>query len=175
MSTYNAFYVRKKTADKVTRAAILSLYPKARIEASADFVGGVLSSDDLVPPEPKLSALSAKLATDVIWVTYQTTAESFVYHHWQNGAHLRALMYGCIKEGRWDRAEGEAEEWEKECFWDEESLEMNLEEARSDAERKKLKKLWSDGVLIKGSELPIAGSDAAVEAVMEHYGLFAED
>ncbi len=47
---------------------------------------------------------------------------------------------------------------------------MNLEEARSDAERKKLKKLWSDGVLIKGSELPVAGDDTAVEAVMEYYG-----
>jgi hypothetical protein len=79
-------------------------------------------------------------------------------------------MYGCMKEGRWDRVEGQAEEWEKECFWDEESLEMNLEEAKSDAERKKLKKLWSDGVLIKGSELPVAGDDTAVEAVMEYDG-----
>jgi len=175
MSTYNAFYVRKKAADNVTRAAILSLYPKARIETSTDFMGGVLSSNDLEPPEQKLSALSAKLATDVIWVTYQTTAGSFMYHHWQNGSHLRALAYGCIAEGRWDRVEGQAEEWEKEHFWDDESLEMNLEEAKSDAERKKLKKLWSDGVLIKGSELPIAGDDTAVEAVMEHYGLFAED
>jgi hypothetical protein len=70
-----------------------------------------------------------------------------IYHHWQKGAHLRALMYGCLKGGTWDRVEGEAEEWEQECFWDEESLEMNLKEATSAAERKKLKKLWTDGAL----------------------------
>src|SRR5437899_10120392 len=118
MSTFNAFYARKKAADKVTRSAMLSLYPNAVIETFDDFVGGALSDNDLVPPESKLSALSAKLATDVIWVTYQTTAESFMYHHWQNGAHLRGLEYGCAKEGRWDRVEGQAEEWKKECFWD---------------------------------------------------------
>ena len=170
MSTYNAFYIRKQATDKATRSAILSLYPKAKVETFDEFIGGVLSSDDSEPPEQKLSALSAKLATDVIWVTYQTTAGSFMYHHWHNGSHLRALAYGCIEDGKWDRVEGQAEEWEQECFWDEESLEMNLEEAKSDAQRKKLKKLWSDGVLIEGSELPVAGDDTAVEAVMEHFG-----
>jgi len=170
MGTYNAFYIRKKAADQVTRSAILSLYPKARVETFDDFISGVLLSDEWKPPEQKLSALSAKLATDVFWVTYQTTAGSFIYHHWQNGSHLRALMYGCLKEGKWDRVEGQAEEWEKEHFWDKESLKMCLKEAKSDAERKKLKKLWSDGVLIKGSALPVAGDDTAVEAIIEHYG-----
>src|SRR5262245_14571771 len=136
MSTFNAFYIRKKAADKETRAAILSLYPKADVQTSDDFIGGVLSSDDIEPPEQKLSALSAKLATDVFWVSYQTTAGSFIYHHWLDGKHLRALMYGCMKEGRWERVEGKAEEWEQECFWDEESLEMNLEDAKTEAERK---------------------------------------
>ncbi|MBC7783929.1 MAG: hypothetical protein H7144_08815 [Burkholderiales bacterium] len=171
MSTFNAFYIRKKAADRDTRNAILDLYPKAQVKAFDDFIGAVLSSNDLEPPEQKLCALSAKLNTDVIWLTFQTTAGSFIYHHWQNGSHLRALMYGCKKDGQWDRVEGQAEEWETECFWDEESLEMNLEEAKSDAERKRLKKLWKDGVLIEGSELPIAGDDTAVEAVMEYYGL----
>lgn len=170
MSTFNAFYVRKKATDKATRSAILSLYPKAHVETHDEFVGGVLSADDIEPPEQKLSALSKKLATDVIWVAYQTTAGSFIYHHWQNGAHLRALMYGCLKGGTWDRVEGEAEEWEQECFWDEESLEMNLKEAKSAAERKKLKKLWTDGVLTEGNDLPVAGDDTAVEEVMEYYG-----
>jgi hypothetical protein len=54
---------------------------------------------------------------------------------------------------------------------------MCLEEAKSDAERKRITKLWKDGVLIKGSALPVAGDDVAVNAVMEHYefGWFAED
>jgi hypothetical protein len=170
MSTFNAFYIRKKAADKETRAAILSVYPKASIQAFDDFIGGILSSDDVEPPEKKLSALSAKLATDVFWVTYQTTAGSFIYHHWLEGKHLRALMYGCVKEGRWDRVEGQAEDWEEEQFWSKDSLKFCLKEAGSEAEKKKLKKLWEDGVLIKGSEMPSAGSDTAVEAIMDHYG-----
>ncbi|MGC3958445.1 MAG: hypothetical protein QM813_11040 [Verrucomicrobiota bacterium] len=170
MSTFNAFYIRKKAADKETRAAILSVYPKASIQAFDDFIGGILSSDDVEPPEKKLSALSAKLTTDVFWVTYQTTAGSFIYHHWLDGEHLRALMYGCLKEGRWDRVEGQAEEWEEEQFWSKDSLKFCLKEAGSEAEKKKLKKLWEDGVLIKGSEMPSAGSDTAVEAIMDHYG-----
>lgn len=66
MSTYNAFYVRKQAADDVTRAAIVSLYPKARIETSADFVGAVLTRGDSEPAEQRLLELSAKLGTDVI-------------------------------------------------------------------------------------------------------------
>src|SRR5262245_27432385 len=114
MSTYIAFYVRKKAADKVIRAAILSLYPKAQIETSADFMAGLLSDDEWNPTEQKLSklsTLSAKLATDIFWVTYQTTMGSFIYHHWHNGSHLRTLMYGCIKEFKWERVEGQAEPW----------------------------------------------------------------
>jgi hypothetical protein len=170
MSTFNALYIRKKASDKSTRSAILTLYPKAEIETFPDFIGGILSSEDSEPPEKKLSAISEKLLTDVIWLGYQTTAGSFIYHHWNGGSHLRALSYGCIKTGKWDRVEGEAEEWEQECFWDEESLEMNLEEAKSDVQRKKLKKLWSAGVLIEGNELPVAGDDTAADTIMEHYG-----
>jgi hypothetical protein len=170
MSTFNAFYIRKKAADKVTRSAVLVLFPNAQVQTFDDFIGAILPADELEPPEKKLSALSAKLATDVIWVTYQTTAGSFIYHHWLDGTHLRALMYGCIKEGRWDRVAGQVEDWEKDCFWDKESLKMSLKRTRSDAQRKRLKKLWSDGVLIKGTELPVAIADTAVEAIMEHYG-----
>ncbi len=170
MSTFNAFYIRKKAADKETRAAILSINPKASIQTFDDFIGGILSTDEWEAPEKKLSALSRKLETDIVWVTYQTTAGSFIYHHWHSGAHLRALMYGCLKEGRWDRVEGQAEEWEEEQFWDKESLKMCLKEAGSEAARKKLKQMWDDRVLIKGSELPVAGDDTAVQAIMEYYG-----
>jgi hypothetical protein len=172
MSTFNAFYVRKKATDKDTRAAVKSLFPKASVEDFDEFVGVVLTPDEFEPPEKKLSALSAKLATDVIWVGYQTTAGSFVYHHWLAGTHLRALVYGCAKEGVWERVEGQAEEWEAEQFWGKEELKMCLANfAKSDAERKKLKQMWADGVLVEGSPLPVAGDDTAVEAIMAHYGL----
>ena len=170
MSTFNAFYIRKRATDKATRAAILSLYPDACVETFDDFIGALLAADDLEPPEKKLAALSARLATDVMWVSFQTTAGSFIYHHWLDGKHLRGLVYGVTKEG-WERVDGQAEEWEEEQFWSKESLKMCLKEfGSSDAQRRKLKKMWSDRVLIKGSELPVAGDDTAVQAIMEHYG-----
>ena len=51
MGTYNAFYVRKQAPDETTRAAILKLYPNARIETAAAFIGGVLSRNNVEPPE----------------------------------------------------------------------------------------------------------------------------
>jgi hypothetical protein len=140
-------------SDDAPREAILSLYPKARIEVTADFIGGVLSDDDTVPPEQALSELSAKQETDVIWVTYQTTAESFIFHHWRAGKQLRALWYGCGNEGTWERVEGRAEPWERDAFWDDEAT----------------------GSLKKGQTEPAVSSEDAVHAVMEHYGLFAEE
>jgi hypothetical protein len=153
MSTLNAFYLRKRATEEATRAAIVSLYPNARIEVTKDFIGGVLSDDAVELPEQALSELSAKLETDVIWVTYQTTAESFIYHHWRAGKQLRALWYGCANEGTWERVEGRAEPWERDAFWDDEA----------------------SGSLKKGQTEPMVSSEDAVHAVMEHYGLFTEE
>lgn len=153
MSTYNAFYVRKQQADDVTRAAILDLYPSAQIEWCPDYIGGVLSRDDVEPPEQRLAELSAKLRTDVIWVTYQTTVESFIFHHWRDGSLLRALWYGCGIEGTWDRVEGQPEPWEREAFWDDDEPPGSLE---------------------KGQAEPTVSSADAVHTVMEHYRLFAD-
>jgi hypothetical protein len=174
VSTFNAFYIRKQATDDETRSAILRLYPKAAVLDFTNFLGGILSSGDIEPPEDKLSALSAQLATDVIWIGYSTVTESFLFHHWRTGSVLRVLYYGCAKEGTWDRVEGQPEPWECEYFWDEESLESQLESAKTDDERQELRKLWKDGLIIKGETIPSAGSDVAGEAVMSHYGLFSE-
>ncbi len=149
MSTYNAFFVRKRATDDATREAIVSLYPKARIEVTDNFIGGVLSDDDFEPPE-RLLELSAMLETDVIWVMYQSTAESFIYHHWRAGKELRALWYGCADEGTWNRVEGEEEPWERDAFWHD----------------------GAAGSLKKGQTEPMVSSVDAVHAVLEHYGLF---
>lgn len=107
MSTCNALYVRKQGTDDDTRAAILSLYPNARIETLPDFTGAILSRDDLEPPETALADLSAKLGTDVIWIVSQTTAESFIFH--RAGLELGAsLVIGacCLDFQRWLRFRG---------------------------------------------------------------------
>lgn len=176
MGTYNAFYVRKQAADEATRAAILNLYPRARIqEMLPDFIGAILSPDEYEPPEQRLAEMSAKLATDIIWVGYQSTAGSFVFHHWRSGTQLRALWYGCRDEGTWDRAEGQAEPWEAQYFWSEEDLESLLECAETDLERRKLEQLWKEKVIRKGQTEPIGGDREAAHAVLEHYKLFPNE
>jgi hypothetical protein len=174
MGTYSAFYLRRQARDEETRAAILGLYPNARIESSAGFIGGVLTRDDLEPPEHELEELSRQLGTDVIWVTSQTTAESFIFHHWRAGSQLRALWYGCAAEGVWERVEGQVEPWEQDAFWDEDSLESLLEGAETENEKRKLQTLWKDGLLKTGETAPVVSSADALEAVMEHYGLFGD-
>jgi hypothetical protein len=174
MSTWNAFYIRKQASDDATRTAILSLYPPAHIQVLPDYFGAVLSRDDVEPPEQRLAELSGKLATDVIWVTYQTTSDSFIFHHWRTGEQLRALWYGCAHEGTWERVEGNAEPWEAEAFWDAETLESSLECAETDSEREKLERLWKEKVLHKGQTAPSVSSEDAVHSVMEHYGLFSD-
>lgn len=175
MSTYNAFYVKKQGDGEAARAAILQLFPDAMIVLPGEYMGGVLSVDDSDVPEQELADVSAKQETDIIWVTYQTTAESFIFHHWRNGSKLRSLWYGCTNEGTWDRVEGEAEPWEAEEFWSDDALEGAIECAESDADRKKLEALWKDKILSKGQTDPTIGSQSAVHAVMVHYGLFEDE
>ena len=170
--TYNAFYLRKQAADDAMREAISSLYPKARIEMPPDFIGAVLSRNDIKPPEQSLADLSSKFATDVIWVTCQTTAESFIFHHWRAGEQLRGLWYGCASEGTWERAEGQAEPWEAQEFWSRDALESALECAKSDSERRELEQLWKEQVIRKGQTEPSVSSEDAVAAVMQHYWLY---
>src|SRR5215510_10377163 len=127
--------------DDAAQAVVLSGCPEARIKKLPDFIGAILSDDDVEPLEQKLAELSAKLATDIIWVGYQTTSVSFIFHHWRAGEQLRALRYGCASEGTWDRVEGEAEPWEVKEFWGEDALEGALEYAESETEQRKLRRL----------------------------------
>ena len=109
MGTFNAFYIRKQATDEATKAAIARLYPDADIQILPEFVGAILSSDnlDFGLKEQELKNISASLKTDLIFVLYQTTAGSFIFHHWRDGEQLRALWYGCASEGTWERAEGD--------------------------------------------------------------------
>lgn len=172
MSTFNAFYVRKQAREDAAREAMLSLYPKAHIQVLPDFIGAVLPRNNVEPPEKKLAELSTRFATEVIWVTYQTTAGSFIFHHWRAGEQLRALWYGCANEGTWDRAEGQPEPWEAEEFWSDDALASAVECAESDSERRKFERLWQERIIRKGQTEPSVSSEDAVHTVMEHYALF---
>lgn len=174
MSTFNGLYIHSQPSEEEARAAILGLYPEARIEVG-EFVSGILSRDEMEPPEQALKEISAKLNTDVIWITFQTTAESFIFHHWGSGTQMRALWYGCANEGTWERVEGKAEPWEAEAFWSEDALESMLECVESSAEQKRIKQLWKVRVIRKGQSEPSVSSEDAAQAAMEYYGLLDEE
>jgi hypothetical protein len=175
MGTHNALYVRRQGEDDTVRTAILSLYPNAEIQGLPDFIGGVFTADDLEPPEQQLAELSARLATDVIWISSQTTAESFIFHHWLAGEQLRALWYGCGYEGAWDRADGQPEPWEAETLWSQDALEASLESAETESERRNLERIWSEKTIRQGQTDPSVNSEEVLPDVMGYYGLFFEN
>lgn len=174
MSTFNAFYVRRQASDDAIKAAIVSLYPTAGIQILPEFIGAIPSRDDLSPPEQKLKELSASLKTDVIWVTFQTTAGSFIFHRWEAGEQVRALWYACANEGTWDRVNGNAEPWEAKEFWSRVALEGLLKSVETEAERQNLKQLWKDKIIRQGQNEPEVNCEDVVRAVMEYYNLFSD-
>ena len=174
MSTYIAFYVRKTATDDSITANMLSLEPTAVFEPLTEFIGAVIDPPNFEPPEASLAELSARFATDVIWLCYQTTANAFMFYHWRGGALVRVLEYGSADEGVWCRAEGTAEDWEAEEFWSNEALKCAQDCAESDDQKARLGKYWQRGVIAKGEIEPSVSAEDAVWAAMKHYNLFSE-
>ena len=169
MGTWNAFYVRG-TSSEISEA-IRKTHPDAMIAASAKFIGVALDSGDYTPPEQELSELSARLHTDVFWLSFQSVVDAFQFHHWLNGEHLRALVYGCYEEERtWERAEGTTEPWERTIFFPEERLEWALEDA-APREQAKLKRIWRERRVSAGSVQPMLDSRACAHEIAAFYGL----
>lgn len=175
MATFVAFYIRKTATEPDPQAAILQLYPSAEIEQLPEFVGGFLTPDDYQAPEQNLCALSGRLATDIVWVTYQTAAESFIYHHWHNGHVVRSLVYGCDEEGLWEKVEGQAEPWEEQAFWSDADLEAALDWEEDHAIKQTLRNHWATKIIREGESIPSISSMDAVSAAMAHFGLFSAD
>lgn len=67
---------------------------------------------------------------------FQSAVDAFQFHHWQEGKHLRALVYGCFKEERaWERVEGTPEAWELERIWKEAKIEPGMTQPRLNSRR----------------------------------------
>jgi FAD/FMN-containing dehydrogenase len=168
MGTWNAFYVRN--SGDSTASAIRRKFPAAKFESGQEFVGVVLTNDAFEPPADKLAELSSDLATDVIWLSFQSVVDAFEFHHWRGGTAVRSLVFGCYRDERtWERVEGEAEPWERSVFFDPKTLRYPLEYAATDEEKREFERIWREAELLPGRTEPSLDSCESAHKVAEYY------
>lgn len=170
MGTWNAFYVRAQADSGFVTSAIRERFLDAEIEASSQFVGVKMPDDAFEAPERDLAALSSRLGTDVIWLSFQSTVDAFQFHHWSVGEHVRALVYGCFQAERtWERVEGQPEPWERDIFFSEHKLEQVLKYAGSDSEREELRRIWPEREIVPGRTEPSLDSRDCAHMIAAYY------
>ena len=117
MGTHNAIYIRAPDARVV--AAVRGAYRGAYAEVGSEFVAVDQPLDQFECPERELADLSARLGTDVLWLSFQSVVDAFQFYHWDAGRRARSLVYGCFEQERtWERVEGVAEPWERAALFD---------------------------------------------------------
>ena|SRR2546421_6394050 len=170
MGTLNAIYVR--AADAQTVAALIAEQPTAYTEPGTDFFAIDRSIDDFRCPERQLAEISARLDTDVIWLSFQSVVDAFQFYHWRAGHHLRSLIYGSFEQERtWERVEGTSEIWERQALFEASRLEIGLKYARDAAEERELQRIYRDLELTAGSTEPSINARESARKVAECYRL----
>lgn len=169
MGTLYAIYVR--ASDPATIDALLSEYPGAYTEPGMQFHAIDDPPCGYSPPEPELRDLSLRLATDVLWLLFQSVVDAFEYHHWHAGAQLRSLVFGCHGQERtWERCAGQPEPWEREAMFDRGDLALWMEGA-TEAEKREYKRIWNDASLAPGQTVPCLDAREAARKVAEYFRL----
>ena len=167
MGTLTAIYVRATEPAKT--AAVRAAYPAAFTEPGSEFYA--VEDVGFQPPETDLARLSADLDTDVLWLAFQSAADAFEFHHWRDGRHLRALVFGCRGEERtWERADGEPEAWEREAIFDPGHLAHALRYADA-GEAAELRQIWAAGEILRGRLEPSLDAREVARAAAEFYRL----
>jgi hypothetical protein len=69
-------------------------------------------TNDHEPPRELMAELSRTGKTDVLWVSYQSVVDAFEFLHYQGGALVRELVYGCEDSQVWERVSGKRQPWE---------------------------------------------------------------
>jgi hypothetical protein len=169
MGTLNAFYVRCRERSEI--AGILAAFPKAKMEQGADFQGFILDPENWDVPEETLCELSNRLATDVIYLAFQSVVDAFIYFRWNSGKLVRSLTYGCQEERIWERAEGTAEPWEKQVFFKEEELQRSIEIFNQEDQMERLRRIWSENLLEPGESEPGLDSRECSREIARFYNL----
>lgn len=170
MGTLVTVYIRANhsaTADAIRRE-----YPSAITEPGTTFYdihGNLIGWE---PQEEDLRDLSARLDTEVIRLAFQSGFDAFEFHRWYRGRCLRSLVFGCSAsmERTWERAEGEAEPWERDAIFSPEELASWLEGAPADRARE-YQRIWSEASLTPGQTEPCLDARETARAVAIYYRL----
>jgi hypothetical protein len=169
MSTLNSFYVRTATNTALIIEAVQAKFPYAEIDGGIQFCSVRLSPSEFGAPEPYLKRLSFSYYTDVFWLSFQSASDSFRFHHWHAGEHLRCLIYGCVDPLIWERVEGTPQRWEREVFFDHSQLECALEEADSEEGSRELERIWHSAEIQAGRTEPALDSRECARAIANHF------
>lgn len=166
MGSMSDLFVRKVTDDAIS--SVRNVSPSGELASNAEFIRIIRLG--ICPPEQILMALSSRLETDVIWLSYCSIVDSFEYYHWQAGVLSRALGYGCYTEERiWERIEGQPESWEQAVFFDPESLAFLLEDEDDEAEKQQLEQFWQTGELVLGRMEPYLSAQRCAFSIATYY------
>lgn len=171
MGTWNAFYIRQSAGDEVMVETIRAKFPRVELEAGNEYWGVTLSADEFRPPERELKEISSRLKTDVMWLSFQSAVDAFQFHHWRSGQLVRSLIYGCEREGVWERVDGTSEPWEREVLFDQKRLKVLLKSAGTATAKRELQRIWREAQLATGRTQPALNSRACANRIAEHYHL----
>jgi hypothetical protein len=171
LGTLNAIYVRATDPDTARR--LLTEHPNAFTEPGSPFYAVELPPSAYRTPEAALADLSDRLSTDVLWLSFQSLVDAFQFHHWRDGAHLRALVFGCYgrNERTWERVEGSSEPWERDAFFGDPVKLDIFSEFADKAARAELERIWRDSALAPGQTFPCLDARESARGVAEFYRL----
>ena len=169
MGTLNAIYVRAAYAQLAR--TIVSEFPTAVTEAESEFFAIDQAPNCFRCPDEMLASLSSRLQTDVIWLSFQSVVDAFQFFHWQEGARIRVLVYGCEQERTWERVEGTPEPWESAALFDQAYLEDMVECSETDAQRHDIIRIYHERLIAPGSFEPSVEAREAARAAASFYRL----
>lgn len=166
MGTLNAIYVR--ASNPATATAVKGAYPTAYSEPGTDFFAIDQPNDRFRCPDAELQALSARLKSDVIWLSFQSLVDAFQYHHWEDGKLVRSLVYGCFENEReWEKVEGTPEPWESVVFFGD--LEGALRFRDLDLERREIERIYRGNIIQVGASEPALDGRESARGVAEFF------
>jgi hypothetical protein len=86
---------------------------------------------------------------------------------------VRSLVFGCYgdDERTWNQVEGLPEPWEREAFFDPRGLEIPLEFAQSEDEKRELERIWREAEIVPDRHEPSIDARETARAVAEFYHL----
>jgi len=97
--------------------------------------------------------LSQQYMTDSIVFCVQTVVDAFAYWHFRNGRELRCLIFGCKKEGCWETARGEPDDWEDAILFNQEDFNRYYKDDGSER-FKEARKIFEGKKIVLGKSYP---------------------